>query len=148
MFSYSGWVGWNSPFCYKKKPFCIQKLPCGFFLTNSQWMTFFPTKKIYQEEKHFVEQLQRKLRCAVRSLRAMVPLVSLKDADLVSWAPKEKLVGWSCLGGHGPPKLVCDRSRKQQLWPLCHQNPEHSWASRKVWGHKTRYTPSGIHWNP
>ena len=48
----------------------------------------------FQEEQHFVSQLQQKLRCAVRSLKAMVPLVSLGDAQLVPGTSNRKqLVG-------------------------------------------------------
>jgi len=50
--------------------------------------------KWLKEEKHFVEQLQRKLRCAIRSLRAMVPLVSLQDADLEKSLQKIVVEGW------------------------------------------------------
>ena len=52
-----------------------------------------------------MEQLQRKLRCAVRSLRAMVPLVSLKDADLVSWA-RGSWLGEAASGMDHPSDVV------------------------------------------
>ena len=47
-----------------------------------QTVSFQTTTHFSQDEKHFVEQLQQKLRQSVRSLKAMVPLVSLGDPDL------------------------------------------------------------------
>lgn len=50
--------------------------------------------KWLKEEQHFVSQLQQKLRCAVRSLKAMVPLVSLGDAQLEKSLQKIVVDGW------------------------------------------------------
>ena len=50
VFSYSGWVGWTSPSATEPNPFCIGKLPCSFFLMNSQWITSPNKKKIAGRE--------------------------------------------------------------------------------------------------
>lgn len=49
-----------------------------------------------QEEKHFVEQLQAKLRQAMRCLKAIAPLVSLKDVDLAPWSKPRGEAGGPC----------------------------------------------------